>query len=146
MLAPIFFKIINPIRLKLSFIIFAITLVFILPNKILNSSTSIIDCFEFKKNVEKGIKCKGSYILSGSNTYFAVREKRSQNKIFNYWMYSIKNNTTLPSEFNNILKSNSFRYVVVENSIDNLNIIQKNIKYKILYKNNIGIFAEFEIN
>ena len=79
-------------------------------------------------------------ILTGSNTYFAVRDFRKGNDIFNYWTNGLISNKD--PDLSVLLQLSSFDYLIIENNFTNKKILSNLGEYDVLFSNDIGLVAK----
>ena len=136
----------NNLKLRQLFVLSLLILFIKVPFLLYSNFKHYLKIQEFSNNVEKLINVKGVKVLTGSDVYYSTRKIRLGNEITNYWMYSKIDNSSLSSKLNNIIKSNDFNYILVESWPENYQFLKKSGKYKILFKNDIGILAIRNVN
>ena len=135
-----YFLIIGLVTVLIDYSTYRSLIFFYLPIQIFHAVDKILEVEKFKEFVHKEVAEKNIKILTGSNTYFAIRDKRKSNYISNYWVQGLKNNSD-PSLFES-LNTFSFKYLVIENNNSNIKTLSEFKTYNIIYKNEIGIIAK----
>ena len=102
------------------------------------------DALTLKSQVERLYFEDSFRILTGSDVYYASRFLMNEGVLLeNYWTYSLMQNNDLSSSLVRKIESN-YDYLIVENFLDNLNIIQESSKYEIIFVNSLGIIAKLK--
>jgi hypothetical protein len=74
---------------------------------------------KFLIKVQENVKGTTLSILTGSNVYFATRTIRNNNKVINYWMYSVRDNSEVYNCLPTTPNISNFDYIIVENWHEN---------------------------
>ena len=81
-------------------------------------------------------------VLTGSDVYFATRSKFLHCNTTNYWTIALRDSTSSDIEFNRMVESREFKYIISENWPINNKILKDSKNYQILFENRIGILAK----
>ena len=140
-LMPIFLLLIKQLNYFILFIIFCFLIAFKIPKVIDVSLNQYKETKDLSNKFSQSFHGVNKKILIGSNLYYAVRDFRKSNKIVNYWMYSLKDNSDIFSQLQITNSKYKFDVLVVENLPNNLSYIMKSKDYIVFFKNRIGIIA-----
>lgn len=145
-LLPFIYLFLSKVEMKFTFLVFVIIVSF----QTLNFSQKGIKKYllinDLNFYIANNIKSYNSKILTGSDLYGVARKVKNTDFITNYWMYGVRDNTKLTDEFKKISELYNFDLLIVENWDENLLQIKNSKKYKILFKNELGIIAKLNKN
>lgn len=96
------------------------------------------------KNQIENLEFDDSYkVLTGSNVYYASRYLLRQGVVLeNYWSKAIMENTSLDVSLIAEIERKKYKYLIIENFQDNLDILLKSKDYEVQFVNSTGIIAK----
>lgn len=139
---PIIISQVEYINIKYLLVLTSLVLLFRTP-KIINSSMSTLkEINEMEEFVKDNIKQSNLNILTGSNLYFCSRSIQKTNFIDNYWSYAIRDNSVLDNSLANVVGTNDYDFLIVENYEFNYKFINSMKNYKVVFHNDLGIIVK----
>ena len=100
-----------------------------------------IEADQLRTFLIKDLPTKPSLILTGSNVYFASRVYRNNSNIINYWTISLRDGSDVTTSLKNIMTITTPDRLIVENWPANRAAIMADIRYELVYENNLGLVA-----
>ena len=84
---------------------------------------------------------KTSFILTGSDVYFASRVYQTNSKVMNYWTISLRDGSDVNVSLRDTLLKIQPDRLVVENWPANKAVIMSDARYDLVYENKLGLIA-----